>query len=58
MPLLHLPEATSPIEITTAEGSDNDQSKSSESIKEDGSNNVVQCGSVQMFNLGECFKKF
>jgi hypothetical protein len=27
-------------------------------VHQDGSNNVVQCGSVQMFNLGECFKKF
>jgi hypothetical protein len=28
------------------------------SIDPDGSNNVVECGTVKTFHLGECFKKF
>ena len=27
-------------------------------VHPDGSNNVVECGTVKMVNLGECFKKF
>ena len=27
-------------------------------VHPDGSNNVVECGTVKMFHLGECFKKF
>jgi hypothetical protein len=27
-------------------------------VHPDGSNNVVECGIVKMFHLGECFKKF
>jgi len=27
-------------------------------VHQDGSNKVVECGSTQTFNLGECFKKF